>query len=276
VLNLGKCEIHLFAPSASDCSPLRAYICPKSWPLSQAMYQQNWLVENEKLLLALDIDDTLLKSVGRQPHQIPEDQLCNYPAELVRLLPSIGERVVLSDHVAEFLRKASRLFKLSLCSLGTVEYVREVAEVLDPRRQYFDWDLVEAGTYSIRHEYEQEKALMCRRKRKGGGRKPARPPSSKHFSRVFGCCNLLDPNLEYDVGMAIAVDDLPKMWDSSCRKNVIRVKGVVDANGRWSSPLKCVWKTLKFVHRVFFEAKSQGLPADVREILEQCKENFQV
>lgn len=99
--------------------------------------QQEGLLRQRRLPLVLDLDDTLVRLVGNETGRyVPDNQLhlcrsryCSTFAKQDNILTWVlgqdrvrtlrdGRRVVLTDHVYEFLDWAKNYYDISVCSLG--------------------------------------------------------------------------------------------------------------------------------------------------------------
>jgi hypothetical protein len=223
-------EAHLVAESADADQPLTGYLCPAHLPLLLAQREMDTLLESRKLAAAIDIDDTLVKSIH-------PDEVSNYPPERVKVLKNMPVVIALGSYTEDFLRRAAKKFKLCLYSLGTQDYVREVAEALDPHHKLLDWDSVTSGISSARHEHDEGKEF-----------------SPKRLERVFSFAN--DEDGEVDYTMCLAVDDNPSAWAVKCRKKVLRVTSGVDSTGEWDSNLQEILHKMKKRHRKFYRKYS--------------------
>jgi len=220
-------EMHLVAESADADQPLTGYLCPAHLPQLLAQREMDKLLESRKLAAAIDIDDTLVRS-------ITEDDVCNYPPDRVKPLKNMPVTIALASFVEDFLKSASKKYKLCLYSLGTSDYVREVAEVLDPHHKMLDWDSITSGISSARHEHDE-----------GGEFCP------KRLERIFSFANHEDGDVDYS--MCLAVDDNPNAWHLPCRKRVLKVASGVDNAGEWDSNLKEMLHKMNKYHKKFYK-----------------------
>ncbi|KAG0235477.1 hypothetical protein BGW42_005263 [Actinomortierella wolfii] len=139
-------ELHL-KPS-KDRSMIFGYIIKHSDMVSFINNQKYSMLRARRLPLVLDLDDTLVRLVGNgDKRYVPETEAAKVPNRVRRLRD--GRQVVLTEYVEEFLEWASRLFDISVCSLGEQSYVDCVAEVLDPLR-----NRIRGARYSARQEYD--------------------------------------------------------------------------------------------------------------------------
>jgi len=180
------------------------------------------LLAGKRMAAAVDIDDTLVKA-------IPEQDMEKYPAQRVHILNNLPIVVAVSTDAERFLQQASAKFKLSLYSVGTPEYVKEIASILDPHRTLFDWNAIESGASSARHEHDH-----------------AGEAAPKKLERLFAFCNGDDGAVDYQ--LTLAVDDNPKAWSSSCRNRVVQVYSGFDDEGTWDSDLTDAWARMERIH----------------------------
>ncbi|KAL5817938.1 hypothetical protein ACOSQ3_026316 [Xanthoceras sorbifolium] len=100
----------------------------------------------KKLHLVLDLDHTLLHTKAFE--KLTPDEL--YLKEQTDLDTSNGSLFVFDDHylvklrpfVRTFLKEASTMFHIYVCSMGSRCYVKKIAEFLDPEGNYFDTRLI--------------------------------------------------------------------------------------------------------------------------------------
>ncbi|KAF9186837.1 hypothetical protein BGZ50_002247 [Haplosporangium sp. Z 11] len=139
-------ELHL--KPTRDGTNIFGYIC-KHGDLANLISKQKYnLLKARRLPLVLDLDDTLVRLVGSErTRYVSEENAAKVPKR-VRTLRD-GRQVVLTEFVEEFLEWASKLYEISVCSLGEQSYVDQVAEVLDPMRTR-----IRGARYSARQEYD--------------------------------------------------------------------------------------------------------------------------
>ncbi|KAI9191339.1 hypothetical protein LWI28_007132 [Acer negundo] len=102
----------------------------------------NKLFAQKKLHLVLDLDHTLLQS--RAFKKLTPDEL--YLKKQTDLNASDGSLFVLDDaylvklrpFVRTFLKEASSMFEIYVCSMGSRYYVKKVAKFLNPEGNFFD------------------------------------------------------------------------------------------------------------------------------------------
>lgn len=237
-------ELHLVPQSATvtDDEPLIGYVCPHqhTWQLAEthtpSPVPTPFLSSSpvspsssspKALAAALDIDDTLVRL-------IPAADKDKYPSSRIRTLPMFGENpewvLALSTHVEHFLAQASQRYYLALYSVGVPEYVIQVAQVLDPERNLFDWGLLEEGLSSARFEHDNGDI------------------SPKHFSKLFSFANKAG-GVE-DWSRCIGVDDSCGAWNPICRDRIIDPQPTV-TEGVWDSNLLQALDRLNDVYAKF-------------------------
>ncbi|TXG66302.1 hypothetical protein EZV62_007577 [Acer yangbiense] len=104
------------------------------------------LFAQKKLHLVLDLDHTLLHTEAFK--KLKPDEL--YLKEQTDSDTSNGSLFVLNDcylvklrpFVRTFLKEASSMFEIYVCSMGCRYYVKKVAEFLDPEGNYFDTRII--------------------------------------------------------------------------------------------------------------------------------------
>lgn len=153
-------------------------------------------------------------------------------ADRVRELKD-GRKVVLAEKVFEFLAWASKLFDISVCSLGDQSYVDMVVQVLNS-----DSLLIRGGvTYSARGEY-----LFLAQQRL------ERPPKDLNSLFAFySAKNLQGPLIE-----PLIIDDNASMWPSDQQDNIVIIKEKCNSPVWNVSLFPVVQQVLTFVHEGFF------------------------
>ncbi|KAK3847595.1 MAG: hypothetical protein J3R72DRAFT_168129 [Linnemannia gamsii] len=139
-------ELHL-KPSR-DRSNIFGYICKHDYLATVINGQKMNLLNNRRLPLVLDLDDTLVRLIGNErTRYVSEADAMTVPTRIRKLRD--GRQVVLTDHVEEFLEWACKYYEISVCSLGEQSYVDQVADVLDPMKSR-----IRGLKYSARQEYD--------------------------------------------------------------------------------------------------------------------------
>ncbi|KAF9912382.1 hypothetical protein EC991_011074 [Linnemannia zychae] len=139
-------ELHL-KPSR-DRSNIFGYICKHDHLANVINGQKINMLNNRRLPLVLDLDDTLVRLIGNeQSRYVSEADAMKVPTRIRTLRD--GRQVVLTNHVEEFLEWACKYYEISVCSLGEQSYVEQVAEVLDPMKSR-----IRGLKYSARQEYD--------------------------------------------------------------------------------------------------------------------------
>ena len=172
------------------------------------------LLKARKLPLILDLDDTLVRVVDKTGSNkvFPESKLHLGKMDCIKVLVSKrvrglkdGRKVVLGSKVLEFLKWAKQFFEISICSLGDLDYINQVVQVLDPQKLY-----IKGVIYSARDEYLY---LNNNQIDKASGARQA----PKDVRALYPFCEFdspftLDP---------IIVDDSVNMWIPQQRDSVI-------------------------------------------------------
>ncbi|KAI8579531.1 hypothetical protein K450DRAFT_241442 [Umbelopsis ramanniana AG] len=196
--------------------------------------QQEGLLRQRRLPLVLDLDDTLVRLVGNETGRyVPEDQL-HLCQDRVRTLRD-GRRVVLTDHVHEFLDWAKNYYDISVCSLGDQNYVDMVVSVLDPAHSR-----IRGIYYSARSEYE----YICK---SSDARRP-----SKDLLALYAFCAVNDKAPGCGFSLPLIVDDLTHMWPVDQHDNIIVVKEKKNAEVWTVCLFPMVQTALGYVHTEFF------------------------
>ncbi|KAK7846766.1 rna polymerase ii c-terminal domain phosphatase-like 4 [Quercus suber] len=98
------------------------------------------LLEDKKMVLVLDLDQTLVHSTEqkkclRTPQELLQHNLRD---SLFRVRRPWGMMMIkLRPFVHTFLRAASTMFEIYMCTMCTRSYALQVAEILDPENVYF-------------------------------------------------------------------------------------------------------------------------------------------
>ncbi|KAL0078175.1 hypothetical protein F4703DRAFT_1933257 [Phycomyces blakesleeanus] len=225
-------ELHLKA--SGDKRWLFGYLCRPDDIIRIVRESTRELLQQRKLPLVLDLDDTLVRLVGEGDRRhVPERDLHLY-GDRVSLM-SDGRKIVLTERVKEFLEWASTLFEISICSLGDQQYVENVVSVIDPQRRY-----VHGILYSARSEYDYIQRST----------EQSRPP--KNLLALYAFCELKDQSLGSGFTLPITIDDEERMWPAEQRENIIMVKKHLGSEC-WSVTLDTVVKkVLNHIHTEFF------------------------
>mmetsp|Transcript_122663 Transcript_122663/g.381230 ORF Transcript_122663/g.381230 Transcript_122663/m.381230 type:complete len:723 (-) Transcript_122663:17-2185(-) len=95
------------------------------------------LIRDERLVLVLDIDHTLLATCEVKPGapELPEAELVG--SQVLPLLERGRYRVKLRPGLQQFLRSMHGLFQLYLYTQGTVAYAEAVVQLMDPDATFF-------------------------------------------------------------------------------------------------------------------------------------------
>jgi RNA polymerase II subunit A small phosphatase-like protein len=95
---------------------------------ARALNRDKAVMETGRLLLILDLDETLIHASETELHRPPDFALFGY-------------HVYKRPHLAEFLEASAQWFELAVWSSGTDDYVEKVVETIfpDPGRLQFIW-----------------------------------------------------------------------------------------------------------------------------------------
>ncbi|KAF9199209.1 hypothetical protein BGZ49_010710, partial [Haplosporangium sp. Z 27] len=271
-------ELHL-KPSR-DRTNIFGYICKHDDLVNMINSQKFNLLKARRLPLVLDLDDTLVRLVGSErTRYVSETDAAKVPSRVRKLRD--GRQVVLTEYVEEFLEWASKLYEISVCSLGEQSYVDMVADVLDPMRTR-----IRGMRYSARQEYDYLNATPStsgpvttppNNTTNGavptttattintnnititnGTNQPPAPP--KDLLSLYAFCAMGKPSTDGlpEIGngysLPLIVDDLTLMWPPEQHDNVIVVK---ERKGSpvWTVNLfPMVQHVLGAVHQEFFRA----------------------
>ncbi|XP_023873829.1 RNA polymerase II C-terminal domain phosphatase-like 4 [Quercus suber] len=110
------------------------------------------LLEDKKMVLVLDLDQTLVHSTEqRKCLRTPQELLQhNLRDSLFRVRQPWGMMMVkLRPFVQTFLRAASTMFEIYMCTMCTRSYALQVAEILDPENVYFKSLRITAREYLL-------------------------------------------------------------------------------------------------------------------------------
>jgi len=179
----------------SHCHPL-LYVSRREASRIDSEITQK-LLDNEKLALVLDLDNTLL-------HTITEDSVAELPKkfldentegqDIIEIFPTPDSKkhyVKLRPGLFEFLEEAQKRFELYICTMGTKAYATSVARILDPTSTLFTFDKV------ISRE-------DC-------------PGSTKNLQLIFPCDN----------SMVLILDDREDVWTNANNEvspNLLRIE----------------------------------------------------
>ena len=235
-----KWELHL-KPS-KERTYIFGYLCKPEDIKKFVQSGAEAMLRSRKIPLVLDLDDTLVRIVGNIPKRNVSQSDADLVPARVRELKD-GRRVVVTDRVNEFLEWASKLFDISVCSLGDQPYVDMVVQALDPAR-----NIIRGILYSARAEYVYITQTST----------PKRPP--KDLKSLFAFCAIGDESIP--VIDPLIIDDNIGMWPQDQQDNII----VVRENTRsdiWSVSLyPIVRDVLENIHQSFFKQLDQWAVAD--------------
>ncbi|KAI9321258.1 hypothetical protein BX666DRAFT_1850875 [Dichotomocladium elegans] len=230
-------ELHL--KGSKDSTYLLGYLCKREDIIQAATNAVGATVNNRKLPLVLDLDDTLVRLVGDgNDRHVPEADAYKYADRLATL--NDGKQVVLAENVHEFLDWAHNLFDISVCSLGDQQYMESVINVLDPNHTK-----ICGIKYSARSEHDYiQRSHNTRR-------------AAKDLKALYPFSILPDDTLGAGHRLPLIVDDETRMWPADQHDNIIVVKNQSN-NPLWNVRLNTVVKdTLSFIHQEYFRQLDQ-------------------
>ncbi|KAF9155974.1 hypothetical protein BGX20_004339, partial [Mortierella sp. AD010] len=266
-------ELHL-KPSR-DRTNIFGYICKHDDLANMINNQKFNLLKARRLPLVLDLDDTLVRLVGSErTRYVSEADAAKVPSRVRKLRD--GRQVVLTEYVEEFLEWASKLYEISVCSLGEQSYVDMVADVLDPMRTR-----IRGTRYSARQEYDYLNASPSTTTpvpapgplsngangattnantnvNANGTNQPPSPP--KDLLSLYAFCAMGKPSTDGlpEIGngftLPLIVDDLTQMWPPEQHDNVIVVKERKNSPVWTVNLFPMVQHVLGAVHQEFFRA----------------------
>lgn len=186
-----------------------------------ARYDQQRLLEAKKLVLLVDLDNTLVhtlvKEVGGASSRVP-DAAFEYQYQIDEADPSSPLLLTrIRPHAIDFLKNLSPMFEMRICTLGCRQYARKIANLLDRQGLYFA-DRITA----------REDTVNCKSK-------------TEHVTNLFPCGDQL----------VLIVDDREDVWNSA--PNLIPIRPF---NGIDDDYLVQLETLLRRVHRDYFVAYS--------------------
>ncbi|XP_050222794.1 RNA polymerase II C-terminal domain phosphatase-like 4 [Mercurialis annua] len=208
--------------------------------------ETNNILSKKKLLLVLDLDETLLHS-RLYPKASPpqEEEIYNLENQKDVVKVELENRLVftkLRPYVLEFLEEANTMFEMYVYTNASREYARKMMELLDPENRYFNSRMI-----------------------------------SREDSTESGLKNL-DVVLGQERAIVI-LDDLEYVWPKH-NANLIEVKKYkyfgqnqvnreIDENPDW---MRKYLKILKKIHSKFFDSASvDSSSRDVRQVMRMMR-----
>ncbi|CAI9296738.1 unnamed protein product [Lactuca saligna] len=227
------------------------------------------LLRHKKLYLVLDLDHTLLNSTRFSDITQEEGYLLNQNDPMqdalkgsLFKLPSMHMVTKLRPYVHTFLKEASKLFEMSIYTMGERSYALEMANLLDPGRVYFDSRVIAQGDCTQRHQKGLDVVL----------------------GKESAVLILDDTEVVWKHKDNLIVMERYHFFASSCRQFGYRSKSLSELRSDESDAdgaLATVLKVLKRVHTMFFDPElgenfdgrdaRQMLRAVRSEILKGCK-----
>ncbi|CAN1809623.1 RNA polymerase II C-terminal domain phosphatase-like 4 [Linum perenne] len=220
------------------------------------------LLRHKKLYLILDLDHTLLNST-LLGHMVPEEEYLNDRLDSIQArngslfrLTTMRMMTKLRPYVHSFLKDASKMFDMYIYTMGDKAYALEMANLLDPGKEYFNAKVISRDDGTQRHQ--------------------------KGLDVVLG-----------DERAVLILDDTENVWPShkdnlivmeryhffasSCRQFGFECKSLSQHKSDESEPegaLATVLKVLQRVHHIFFhELADQADRRDVRQILKSVRKD---
>eukprot|EP00002_Diphylleia_rotans_P016482 TRINITY_DN3207_c0_g1_i4.p1 TRINITY_DN3207_c0_g1~~TRINITY_DN3207_c0_g1_i4.p1 ORF type:complete len:467 (+),score=85.11 TRINITY_DN3207_c0_g1_i4:43-1443(+) len=149
----------------------------------------------QKLILVLDLDETLIHTTDLSIHNVPSEWVSKYDLKSFKLHRDPLQRYTkLRPGVSEFLASASKLYEIYVFTLGARDYGRRIAEIIDPGFKYLD----ESKVFTVEDAGGDKRILQKR----------------------------LDCILPFDYNMVVIVDDRIDVW-SAHEDNVLQVRKFV-------------------------------------------------
>ncbi|CAN0838395.1 RNA polymerase II C-terminal domain phosphatase-like 4 [Linum grandiflorum] len=117
------------------------------------------LLCHKKLYLILDLDHTLLNST-LLGHMVPDEEYLNDRLDSIQdaqsgslfKLDYMRMMTKLRPYVRSFLKDASKMFDMYIYTMGDKAYALEMANLLDPGKEYFDAKVISRDDGTQRHQ----------------------------------------------------------------------------------------------------------------------------
>ncbi|KAI9088842.1 hypothetical protein DFS34DRAFT_585718 [Phlyctochytrium arcticum] len=255
-------EMHLKPAKDRTHRKLFAYFLPMGALRTAMRAQVDKLLEEKRLPLVLDIDDTLVRAVGAENKYVKAEHVALLPPSRLANLRD-GRQIVLASSMLRFLDWAREKFEISICSIGDQDYVNQIAEFLNRGVLPGAPPRITGVTYSARPEYEHLKQVHGQDKElqdKSG--KGALPPP-KDLRSLYGFWHVHDmekgkpvaPSDGFGFGLeALIVDDNPLAWPKNQLPHLIEIRPKVNTEaGIWDVSFGPVQAALASIHARFFE-----------------------
>ena len=215
----------------------------------QMVVESEKLLNNKKIVLVLDLDKTLLHTTKRSKYlKTPEELLQHkFKDSLFRVQPW-AMMTKLRPFVHTFLKEASTMFELHICTMGKRDYASKMVEFLDPEKVYFKSRVI--AREDLVDSEEKSLDLVPRHKR---------------------IAIILDDNQhvwKHDQSNLILVKKY-FYFNSKSAKSIASFSALNTDEDETTGVLATILEKLKLIHRLFFNPKSKGslVHRDVRSIL---------
>ncbi|CAB3407788.1 unnamed protein product [Caenorhabditis bovis] len=115
------------------------------------------LLANRKLVLLVDLDQTIIHTTNRPFNIDPE----KHPDITQYTLMNGNYVTKLRPHTTEFLHRMSKLFELHIVTYGQRQYAHKIAQILDPDQRLFGHRILSRDElFSAQHKTKNLKALF--------------------------------------------------------------------------------------------------------------------
>ena len=210
------------------------------------------LLQDKKMVLVLDLDQTLIHSTTREGYlRTPQELLQNNLKDSLFRLSQPWEMIMvkLRPSVHTFLKEASTMFEIYMCTMSTRSYALQVAELLDPESVYFKSiitreDLFETSEKNLDHVLREERMVL-----------------------------IIDDSISMWSEHELNLIHIKKYYyfDSYDDWRVVSLSALGTDEGETTGKLTTVLQQLKLIHRLFFNPKFEGglQDRDVRDILDR-------
>ncbi|XP_030937272.1 RNA polymerase II C-terminal domain phosphatase-like 4 [Quercus lobata] len=214
------------------------------------------LLEDKKMVLVLDLDQTLIHSTRQEKYlRTPQELLQHELRDSLFRLNRPWEKMMLKlrPSVHTFLKEAGTMFEIYMCTTGTRSYALKATEFLDPENVYFissriiaREDLLEINEKSLDLVLKEERMVLIL--------DDTVSVWSNHESNLI-------PVKKY------------RYFDSDHDLGVVSLSALGTDEGETTGALTTVLQQLKLIHRLFFNPKFEGglQDRDVRDILNRLR-----
>ncbi|KAJ4840968.1 hypothetical protein Tsubulata_018162 [Turnera subulata] len=221
------------------------------------------LLRHKKLYLVLDLDHTLLNSTQLNHMTAEEEYLWSQTDSLqdvskgsLFMLNLLQMMTKLRPFVRTFLQEASQMFEMYIYTMGDRQYALRMADLLDPRKEYFNGRVISRDDGTQRHQKGLDVVLG-------------------QESAVL----ILD---DTEHAWAKHKDNLILMeryhfFASSCHQFGFNCKSLSELKtdeNESEGALACVLKALRKIHHTFFDELEDSLDGrDVRQVLKTVRKD---